>query len=107
MTWNNGLEGHRGFLLLIRTPWSLRPLKTRRALTYHRGQGSRAAQNVANKKPAAVLTGNCGPKAFKVLQAAGIEVVIGINGKIKDAVKAYLSGEHKAADEANVEGHWM
>ena len=48
-----------------------------------------------------------GPKAFKVFQAAGIELVVGVKGNTGDAVKAYLEGKYKTAQEANVEGHWV
>jgi predicted Fe-Mo cluster-binding NifX family protein len=61
---------------------------------------------VANHEPEVVLTGNCGPKAFKTLQAAGIKVVVGVSGKIEDAIQAYLRGEFEHATQANVEGHW-
>jgi len=36
------------------------------------GAGIQAAALVARQRPVAVLTGNCGPKAFQTLQAAGI-----------------------------------
>ena len=54
-----------------------------------------------------VLTGNCGPKAFKVLQAANVKVIVGVKGKIMDAFKALLAGDLLPAEEANVEGHWV
>lgn len=71
------------------------------------GAGIQAAENLARKKPAVVLTGNCGPKAFKVLQAAGIGVVVDVKGRIEDVVKAYNRGDYQPAGEANVKGHWM
>jgi len=71
------------------------------------GAGIQAGKNIADHNPAAVLTGNCGPKAFRVLQAAGIDVVIGVKGTVRDAVQAYLNGKHEPTEEANVEGHWM
>jgi predicted Fe-Mo cluster-binding NifX family protein len=54
-----------------------------------------------------LLTGNCGPKAFKTLAAAGIKVVVGVSGKIEDAIQAYLRRELEHAEQANVEGHWV
>jgi len=71
------------------------------------GAGIQAAENIAKHNPAAVLTGNCGPKAFRVLQSAGVGVVVGVKGKIEEAVRAYARGDYQPAGEANVQGHWM
>ena len=51
--------------------------------------GISSAQLVIGYGVDAVLTGKCGPKALKLLEAAGIEVVTGVSGKISDAVAAY------------------
>ncbi|MFC1566674.1 NifB/NifX family molybdenum-iron cluster-binding protein [bacterium] len=70
------------------------------------GAGIQTSQNVAKQNVEVVLTGNCGPKAFATLQAAGIKVVIGVTGSIKDAIEDYKNGKLKISDSANVEGHW-
>ncbi len=57
------------------------------------GAGIQSSQLVANKNIKAVLTGNCGPKAFQVLQSSGIKIVTGISGKVKDAVEKYKEGD--------------
>ncbi len=77
------------------------------SLDLAQGAGIQSAQNVLVHKPEVVLTGNCGPKAFRVLNAAGIKVVIGVKGKIADAIHDYINGKHAEATEANVEGHWV
>ena len=69
------------------------------------GAGVQAAQTVAEQGVAAVLTGNCGPKAFRTLKAADIEVFMGLSGTVKDAITAYKSGALTPADNANVEAH--
>ena len=71
------------------------------------GAGIQAAQIVADQGAKAVLTGNCGPKAFAALQAGGVEVVVGVKGRIEEAVRDYLDGKYRSAAEPNVEGHWM
>lgn len=71
------------------------------------GAGIQSAQLVASKGARAVLTGNCGPNAFQTLTAAGVEVVTGISGTIRAAVKNYASGPGlRAADQANVPSHF-
>ncbi|MBM4016796.1 MAG: hypothetical protein FJ288_00475 [Planctomycetes bacterium] len=49
---------------------------------------------------------NCGPKAFRVLAAAGIKVFLGATGTVGEAVAAFKEGRLAEAAEANVEGHW-
>lgn len=71
-----------------------------------KGAGIQTAQNVAATGAKVVITGNCGPNAFKTLNAADIEVAIGINGTLKDAINKFNKGELKYSTDANVEGHW-
>jgi len=47
------------------------------------------AQVLVDLKADAVITGNCGARAYKVLYDAGIKVYVG-TGKVKDAVAALL-----------------
>lgn len=76
-------------------------------LNLPQGAGIQAAQTVATERVDAVITGNCGPKAFRVLQAAGIPVVTGAKGKIDVVIERYIQGELETAGEANVESHWV
>lgn len=57
------------------------------------GAGVQAAQTVAQAGATALLTGACGPKAFQILTAAGIEVYSGFEGSVADAVAAWKRGE--------------
>ena len=70
------------------------------------GAGIQAAQNVAKTGAEVVITGNCGPKAFATLQAAGIKVVIGAEGKVSEIFEKFKSGECQYVEDANAEGHW-
>ena len=66
------------------------------------GAGIQAAQFVADKGAEVVLTGNCGPNAYRTLQAAEIEVIIGASGIVRDAVAKYKAGGFAPSDEPNV-----
>jgi len=70
------------------------------------GAGIQAAQNVINAGADAVVTGNCGPKAFEVLQAAGVKIYHSRESSVGEALKAILNGDLQEADSANVESHW-
>jgi predicted Fe-Mo cluster-binding NifX family protein len=97
------------FLLVDTETLHFQVVENQQNLTLPQGAGIQAAQNItqANHKVDVLLTGNCGPKAFKTLAAAGIKVVVGVSGKIEDAIQRYLRGELDHADQANVEGHWV
>jgi predicted Fe-Mo cluster-binding NifX family protein len=70
------------------------------------GAGIQAAETVSRLGAEAVLTGHCGPKAFRTLQAAGIRVVTGAEGTVQEAVEKFNSGELAPAGGPDVEGHW-
>lgn len=70
------------------------------------GAGIQAAQAVAQSGAKAVITGHCGPKAFRALTAAGIKVYYAAGGTVSEVVEKFKRGELKEAGAANVEGHW-
>lgn len=71
------------------------------------GAGIQAGKTIVDNKADVLITGNCGPKAFKVLQSAHVKIVTGAKGNVTDAISQYQNGELKEASEANVEGHWV
>ncbi len=70
------------------------------------GAGIQAAQTLASKSVNVVLTGNVGPNAFQALSAAGIKVLIGVFGTVREAVERYERGELKEAGSPTVRGHF-
>jgi predicted Fe-Mo cluster-binding NifX family protein len=70
------------------------------------GAGIQTAALVARYQPAAVLTGHCGPKAFQTLRAAGIPVIVEVNGPVRQAVEQYRAGQLTPANGPNVTSHW-
>jgi predicted Fe-Mo cluster-binding NifX family protein len=95
------------FLLVNSETMRFEVVENHQNISLPQGAGIQAAQVVTNHRAEVVLTGNCGPKAFKTLQAAGIKVVVGVKGKVEDAIQAYIQGELEYATQANVEGHWV
>lgn len=70
------------------------------------GAGIQSAQLLANKGVTVVLTGNCGPNAFQTFGAAGIQVITGVTGQVREAVRMYKSGGMTSASGPNVQGHF-
>jgi len=66
------------------------------------GAGVQAAMLVADKGALAVLTGDCGPNAFRSLEAAGIEVAGGARGTVREAIEQYQNGELAPTEGPNV-----
>lgn len=70
------------------------------------GAGVQSGQLMAEKEVEAVLTGNAGPNAFQTLKAAGIEIVSGASGIVREAVEKYKRGEFQSADKPTVGSHF-
>lgn len=69
------------------------------------GAGIQAAQTIASKGVKVLITGNVGPNALQALSAAGIRIVTGAFGNVRDVVEKYKSGELKETSSPTVRGH--
>jgi len=70
------------------------------------GAGIQSADAVARLGVTAVVTGHCGPKAFRVLRAAGVAILTSDAPTVAAALDQYRSGTLAEAQAADVEGHW-
>jgi predicted Fe-Mo cluster-binding NifX family protein len=71
-----------------------------------KGAGIQAAAMISDSGADVLLTGFCGPNAFRTLEAAGIRVANNISGTVREALQAYKSDEVSFSENANVDGHW-
>ncbi|MDX9831062.1 MAG: NifB/NifX family molybdenum-iron cluster-binding protein [Anaerolineae bacterium] len=69
------------------------------------GAGIQAAQFVVEQGVQAVLTGNLGPNAFDVLQAADIPAYMVSEGTVRQAVEGYKAQRLQPMGGANVAAH--
>lgn len=65
------------------------------------GAGTQSAQLVVEREVGAVLAGSYGPKATAVLADAGIDMVSGVSGTVREAVEQFKRG-HRVAHVASV-----
>ena len=70
------------------------------------GAGVQTAQMVISRGAEAVLTGNCGPNAFRTLGAAGVKVYAGVSGTVRAAVEEFMRGELRHLSGPSVSGHF-
>ena len=75
-------------------------------LNLPQGAGIQAAQQVIDRNVEVLLTGHCGPNAFKTLQAGGVKVVLEVQGTVKNAIEQFKKGALNPAESPDVEGHW-
>ncbi|MFA5322415.1 MAG: NifB/NifX family molybdenum-iron cluster-binding protein [Smithella sp.] len=71
------------------------------------GAGIQSAQNIVRVGTKALVTGHCGPKAFRVLEAAGIKIYNTSAATVKEALEFYIAGKLGEATSSDVEGHWV
>ena len=69
------------------------------------GAGIQSAQLIADRDVSVILTGNCGPNAFQTFGAAGIQVITGVGGIVRQAVEQYKSGALTPSKTPNVQNH--
>jgi len=69
------------------------------------GAGISSAQNIAGMGAQAVLTGNCGPNAYQTLSAAGVQVISGVSGTVKEALEGYKAGKFQATSGPTASAH--
>jgi len=71
-----------------------------------KGAGIQAATDVSKHKAEVLLTGHCGPNAFKALSAAGIKVCNNATGTVREAVDAFKAGKMTFSEAPNAMSHW-
>lgn len=78
----------------------------RRNLDAVQGAGILSAETVARQGVNSVVTGHCGPKAFRVLSAAGVRIFTSDARTVAEALERFRLGQLAESRAADVEGHW-
>ena len=94
------------FLVFDAETSKLQVVDNTRTLNTAQGAGIQAAETLSRLGVQAVITGHCGPKAFRVLSAAGIKVFSTDAPTVAEALDRFRSGKLTGVHSADVEGHW-
>lgn len=94
------------FVLYDTETKSVQSLDSGQSLNAAQGAGIQAAETVSRAGAECLLTGHCGPKAYRTLTAAGVRVYTGASGTVAQAIDSYVNGLLKEATAADVSGHW-
>ncbi len=70
------------------------------------GAGIQTGQNVAQLGAEVVITGNVGPKAYHLLEEAGIRVFRFAGGTAEEAVQKWKDGQLSQVEGPTQAGHW-
>jgi predicted Fe-Mo cluster-binding NifX family protein len=73
----------------------------------NQGAGIQAGKTIVDNGAEVLITGYCGPKAFMVLERAGIKIISGAEGCIEDVIRDFKMGKLKESQTPNVNGHWV
>lgn len=61
------------------------------------GAGPRTVQEFVKRGAQVVLTGHVGVNAQEALEAAGLPMVLGVEGKVREAVEKYVASKQSEA----------
>ncbi len=99
--------GRAAYIIVVDTDsFEFKALDNQENMNAFKGAGIQAAAMVADTGADTLLTGFCGPNAFKTLNAAKVRVVNDAAGTVRQMVEKFNGGDVVFADDANVEGHW-
>ncbi len=100
--------GRAGFFLIVDPEtMEFEVVNNEQNLNSPQGAGIQAGKIMVDNKVDAVITGNCGPKAFQVLSQNGIAILLCKNGRVDEAIAKYKAGELESSSSHNVDGHWV
>jgi predicted Fe-Mo cluster-binding NifX family protein len=95
------------FIIVDSDTMDFEAVENRQNLNLPQGAGIQAGKTIVDNKAEVLITGHCGPKAFKVLRAAGVKIVTGGSGKVAETIERFKKGELEPASEADVDEHWV
>ena len=82
-------------------------LDNQQNLNAAQGSGIQSAETVARSGAECLVTGHCGPKAFRVLSAAKVRIYNTQAATVAEGLELFRQGKLSESAAADVEGHWV
>lgn len=95
-----------GFIIYDTDNGTFEAVDNRQVLNSAQGAGVQATEAIVRTGAGCVVTGHCGPNAFRALSAAGIRIYTTKAETVSEALEALRAGALSTLKSADVEGHW-
>jgi len=105
---NSSLERRFGrcpYFLIVDTDSGKRGIMENPALQSQHGAGTQAAQFLVEEGVEAVISGDIGPNAYSVLDAAGVLMYTAIEGPVENLFSDFQGGNLRRATPRGGRGH--
>ena len=70
----------------------------------NQGAGIQTAKKIIDSGADMIITGSCGPKAFRVLKEANMDISLNAVGRVIDVIQQYKNGIFSKASKPNSMG---
>lgn len=99
--------GRASYILIVDTEtMEMEAIDNSANINAFKGAGIQAATMICDRGAEVLLTGYCGPNAYRTVQAGGVNVVNDVSGTVEEAIARLKQGELHFTDAPNTEGHW-
>lgn len=95
------------FLIYDTDSQSFSLIDNQQNLNAAQGAGVQSAETIARQGVQVLISGQCGPKAYRVLSSAGIKIYTAGVMKIAEALAQYQAGQLLELKSEDVAGHWI
>ena len=95
------------FIIIDSVSGEYKTIENKQNVQASQGAGIQAAQMISKEGAQILITGFCGPKAFRTLGAANVDIITNASGTVQEVYEDYKAGKLKVAKQPNAEGHWM
>jgi predicted Fe-Mo cluster-binding NifX family protein len=82
-------------------------IDNRQTMNAAQGAGIQSAQTIARAGAGCIVSGHCGPNAYRVLSAAGIKIFTASTATVREALEQFRTGKLVESNSADVDGHWI
>ncbi len=99
--------GRAAYILIVDTETTeVEALDNSANINAFKGAGIQAATMICDRGVQVLLTGYCGPNAYRTVQAGGVKVVSDVSGTVEEVIVKLKQGELQCSTAPNTEGHW-